>query len=347
MEISMEATKLKLIKKIAPDLTEEFTKRFCVLKAISVFQPCGRRAIVDELNLTERAVRSIVELLNLQGLIIISKNGMNITGKGMEMLEELNSLFLELTEVTNKEEKIRNILNVKKVFIAEGDSESSLVSKNEINHIAMKYFMEHTNEKSIVAVAGGYAMEGLVSTIPYMNKKMAKMIVPARGGIGNQVELQSSTIAVELAKKLKAEYRLLQLPDNLSETALEEMQKQPEIKETMEAINKVRILILGVGNGLEMAEKRRLDEHIKKYLKENNVIAETCGHYFDENGQVIYKINSVSIEFKNLCNMEEIILVAGGRKKAKSIMAISKKIPQGVFIIDESIADEIFRLYKK
>lgn len=38
--------KLQLIKKIAPDLTEEMIKRYRVLKTVRLLQPCGRRLVV-------------------------------------------------------------------------------------------------------------------------------------------------------------------------------------------------------------------------------------------------------------------------------------------------------------
>ena len=38
--------KLQLVKKIAPDLTEEMVKRYRVLKTVRLLQPCGRRLVV-------------------------------------------------------------------------------------------------------------------------------------------------------------------------------------------------------------------------------------------------------------------------------------------------------------
>ena len=56
--------KLQLIKKIAPDLTEEIIKRYRVLKTVKLLQPCGRRMVVVSLGMTERTVRSEIERLS-------------------------------------------------------------------------------------------------------------------------------------------------------------------------------------------------------------------------------------------------------------------------------------------
>ena len=43
--------KLQLVKKIAPDLTEEMVKRYRVLKTVRLLQPCGRRMVVLSLGM--------------------------------------------------------------------------------------------------------------------------------------------------------------------------------------------------------------------------------------------------------------------------------------------------------
>ena len=76
--------KLQLIKKIAPDLTEEMIKRYRVLKTVRLLQPCGRRLVVLSLGMTERTVRSEIERLSAQALVHISKIGMSLTEEGMD-----------------------------------------------------------------------------------------------------------------------------------------------------------------------------------------------------------------------------------------------------------------------
>lgn len=88
---------MQLIKKIAPDLTEEMIKRYRVLKTVRLLQPCGRRLVVLSLGMTERTVRSEIERLSAQALVHISKIGMSLTEEGMEVLEGLETIFSALT----------------------------------------------------------------------------------------------------------------------------------------------------------------------------------------------------------------------------------------------------------
>lgn len=335
---------MQLIRKIAPDLTEEMIKRYRVLKTVRLLQPCGRRMVVLALGMTERTVRSEIERFSVQKLVQVSKTGMVVTEEGMEVLEGLDTVFSIMTGLSILEEKLAMLLGVRRVLIAQGNADVSERSRKEMGQLAMRHLLDKTNEKSCIAITGGTSMEDLVLAAPEMSKPMAKMVVPARGSIGRRMELQADTLAVQLAEKLQAEYRLLHLPDNLSETALEEMKKQPEILETIQEMDQANILLLGVGNALDMAEKRRLDEEIKAYLAKQDAIAETCGYYFDRSGEVLYRTRSIAIDFDQIGKMDEVIVVAGGEKKAESILAVSKSIPSGVFITDEGAALKMLRV---
>ncbi len=338
--------KLQLIRKIAPDLADEMIKRYRVLKTVRLLQPCGRRMVVLALGMTERTVRSEIERFSVQKLVQVSKTGMMVTEEGIEVLDGLDKIFSVMTGLSDLEEKLAKLLGVKRVLIAQGDADRSERSRKEMGQLAMRYLLERINEESCIAITGGTAMEDLVLAAPEMPKPTAKTIVPARGSIGRRMELQADTLAVKLAEKLQAEYRLLHLPDNLSDTALEEMKKQPEILETIQEMDKANVLLLGVGNALDMAEKRRLDEDVKKYLAEQSAVAEACGYYFNRSGEVLYRTRSIAIDFNEIEKMNEIIVVAGGEKKAESILAVSQSMPGGVFVTDEGAALKMLQQLK-
>lgn len=339
--------KLQLVRKIAPDLTEEMLKRYRVLKTVRLLQPCGRRMVVLALGMTERTVRSEIERFSVQKLVQVSKTGMVVTDEGIEVLDGLDKIFSIMTGLSVLEEKLAKALGVRCVLIAQGDADTSEHTRKEMGELAMRRLLEKSNEKSCIAITGGTAMADLVMAAPEMAKPMAKLIVPARGSIGRKMELQADTLAVQLAEKLQADYRLLHLPDNLSEAALEEMKKQPEISETVQEMEKANILLLGVGNAIEMAQKRRLDADVKKYLEEQEAVAEACGYYFNRSGEVIYKTRSIAIDFDEIDNINEIIVVAGGQKKAESIFAVSKSIPAGVFVTDEGAALRMIEILER
>ena len=189
---------MQLIKKIAPDLTEEMIKRYRVLKTVRLLQPCGRRLVVLSLGMTERTVRSEIERLSAQALVHISKIGMSLTEEGMEVLEGLETIFSALTGLSILEERLTDALGAQKVFIAQGDSDSSERAKKEMGQLAARVLSENTTEDLRIAIAGGSAMAELVQAAPESAVPMAKMVLPARGSIGRRLELQADTLAAEL-----------------------------------------------------------------------------------------------------------------------------------------------------
>ncbi|WP_317855642.1 sugar-binding transcriptional regulator [Chakrabartyella piscis] len=339
--------KLRLLKRIAPDLTEEMIRRYRVLKTVKLLQPCGRRMVVLSLGMTERTVRSEIERFSMHKLVEVSKTGMTLTEDGLAVLEGLEPIFAVLTGLTGLEERVTKHLGVKCVYIAQGDADDSARTRKEMGQLAVRYLLEQVNGNSRIAITGGSTMDTLVEAVPEMGNPIAKMVVPARGSIGRKMELQADTLAVRLADKLQGEYRLLHVPDNLSETALEEMKKQPDIAETLEEMEKANILLLGVGNGLEVAQTRRLDEDVQVYLQQKGAVAEACGYYFGMEGEVLYKTPSLAVDIKKVSGADEVIVVAGGKRKAESIFAVSRSIPKGTFIIDEGAAMEIISMPQK
>lgn len=68
-DISFFAAERKLI----PEIDALFQKRFRVLQAIATFSPIGRRALGEQLQMTERDIRNETTVLSEQQLILIQK----------------------------------------------------------------------------------------------------------------------------------------------------------------------------------------------------------------------------------------------------------------------------------
>lgn len=338
---------LQLLRKIIPDMAEEMVKRYRILKTVKLLEPCGRRLVVLSLGMTERTVRSEIEKLNAQGLVKVSKTGMSVTEEGTLVLDGLHELFGKLTGMAALEEKIKSILGAQRVMLAQGDCEESDRTAKEMAHMGARALLDILKRNSRVAITGGSTMANLVDAIPDMATKKAEMILPARGSVGRKLELQADTLAAKIAEKIGAEYRMLHLPDNLSQNVLEEMKREPEVAETIAELQCLDILMLGVGDAMEMAEKRRLDGVIKQKLKKENAVAEACGYYFNCKGEVVYETNSIGVDFSKVHTIKNVIVSAGGKKKAACLLALSKSMSNAIFVLDEGAALEMLRLIEQ
>ena len=60
---------ITLMRKLAPDLIDEITRRALILERIAALQPVGRRQLAARLNLPEREIRNTAAILKDLGYI--------------------------------------------------------------------------------------------------------------------------------------------------------------------------------------------------------------------------------------------------------------------------------------
>jgi central glycolytic genes regulator len=334
---------LQLQLKVVPEMVELLDKRYSILKNIYYNQPIGRRALSQELSMGERVVRTEVNFLKDQGLIDVNSIGMMVTKEGENILESLEEIIHEINGLNKIEEKLKNYLKLAKVIVVPGDLEEDRTVLKEMGRVAAAYIKDLIDNDSIITLTGGSSVSQIVENFPKINKNNV-IVVPARGGIGKNVETQASTLAAKLAAKIGASHKLLHVPDNLNHEALETMSNVPEIKEIIEIISKANILIFGIGRADEMARRRGLTEEEVQEILNKGAVAEAFGYYFDKSGNIIYKTPTIALNFEDVKNIKNIIAIAGGKNKAEAIIATKTHNPSVTLITDEGAAREILRI---
>ena len=127
-------------------------------------------------------------------------------------------------------------------------------------------------KRHIVAVSGGTTMAAMAANLT--GSQPNTVVVPARGGLGDNVELQANTIATVLAQKMGASYRQLYVPDCVSEDILNSILKEDVgVRSVVDIIKKADILVHGVGRASVMARHRRLAPELIAKLEEAGAAA--------------------------------------------------------------------------
>ena len=166
-------------------------------------------------------------------------------------------------------------------------------------------------------------------------------VIPVRGGLGPNVETQSNSIAATLGNKLGGKYRLLYVPDVLEEEALNIILKNKEIKEAIELIENMNILMFGIGRADTMAKRRNLSEDKIDELIKDGAVSEALGHYFDIDGNEIWEFKTIGLSLDRFKTLESVIGVAGGDDKAEAIISVAMLNKNMTLIIDEAAAKRI------
>ncbi len=338
---------LSLQHKIVPELIELLERRYTILQNLYILQPVGRRGLAHRLELPERLIRNELDFFKEQGLIAVDSLGVILTPEGKGLLEDLKSLIDEVSGLGELEILLQNKLNIRKVMVVPGDSDQNQLVMKEIGRVASKYLLEQLSDASVIAITGGTTALAIADAMTAKSLGNHITVVPARGGLGEDVELQANSIAAKLAKKLGANYKLLYVPENIEEELVRTILLDPKIKQILDLIMCSNILIHGIGEAELMARRREMDEQELNSILAKGAVGEAFGHYFDKKGTIIHSTSSIGIGFGDLKNINRIIAVAGGHKKARAIISVVSKGTQDVLITDEGAAKKMVELLMK
>lgn len=335
---------IELIKTIAPEISEIIQKRYMILKFISYNEPVGRRTLASKLLLKERNVRDEVEVLRRQKLLKVDSIGMNITNEGKRCLKELDKIYIYLKGIPKLEEELKKILNIKEVIIIPGDSLENDIITKEMGNITFKRLKENLKAEDVIGITGGSTMAKVAEESIWDNKERDIVVIPARGGLGKDLNTQSNSIAAKLAEGLGGTYRLLYIPDNLEKEALEYILKNEEVNESINLIENMDTLLFGIGRADTMAKRRNLSQEKIDSLLDRGSVAEAFGHFFNIGGEEIWEYKTIGLSLERFKKIENLIGVAGGEDKAEAIIAISSLNKNMVLVTDESCAKRILKI---
>lgn len=334
---------IELQKKLYPNLIEAMYQRYEMLQLVKIFQPIGRRGLADNTKLTERVVRNEIIFLQEQGFVEITSKGMFITNEGKLIIDQLAVFMREFAGLHVLEKKIKETLQVKHVIVVQGNSDQFEWVKQEMGKECVAFLKNITQPSSSIAVTGGTTMAAIANVMVPLVKKGPCLFVPARGGIGEKIENQANTIAVEMAKKAKGDYRLLHVPDPISESSYQTMMNEPSIEETVQIIKEAEIVIHGIGDAITMAKRRKTSKNIIKKLQDTKAVSEAFGYYFNQHGEVVHKVRTIGIQLEHLVDTDYVVTVAGGQSKAEAIVSYFKQGKSDILITDEAAAQQILR----
>ena len=330
--------------KIVPELSTLLQKRYKILMAIRLADEIGRRSLSELVHLTERETRKETDLLNQQGLITIRSAGMEITQEGKDVLDTLKDIVHEWAGLIQLEQQLQQAFNLSRVIIVPGDSEKNILVKSLLGQVAAKQLNCLTEPEQIVAVTGGGTIASITEFVSQYVKQKKLTYVAARGGIGEDVQLQANTIAASFASATNGLSKTLYLPDHLSEEAYNMMMKEPVIKEMLELYDQTSVVIHGIGDAMEMARRRNSTAEEIQIIEQAGAVGEAFGYYFNKDGKAVHRIRTVGIQLTQLENVQHLLAVAGGTSKAAAIGSYLKHAPQQtVLITDEGAAKELAR----
>lgn len=336
---------IEVQKKIIPQAIELMEKRYAILRQISISQPIGRRMLSNILDLSERTTRTEIDFLKEKKFIDIAVSGMTITDEGKEILEKLDSVMGEIMGISDLEIKLRDKLGINYVVISKNVNESKDMITDGVAKSAAKYILKNLNPHDKIAIAGGTTMRqvayNLKSDKAYEVDYSNLIVMPTRGSVGSDIEIQANSIAASFAKNLGAQVEFLYVPDELDGSARETLMSIPDVKRTLDHLRVSDKVIFSIGRADVMAKRRGMSYEDIEKLKAKGAIGEAFGYYFDKNGEIVMKLNTVGIDIDMYKNAKDSIVVFAGSDKVDSFLALYKLNKNLTLITDEDSAKEI------
>lgn len=337
---------LKIIESIAPDIFQTVQERYRILQNIYWMQPVGRRVLADTLDTTERILRTETDLLKKLELIDTSKSGMKLTTKGERVYHQLGHLTDQLFGMDRLERALANHFGIGRCLITPGNSDQQEKVIDELGYLLWDSLNQQLpNGRNVIAVMGGTTMAKVAEKVSNLETSHRhNLFVPARGGIGESVKVQANSVSAMMAMQSRGDYRSLYVPEQLSSTTYDSLLQEPSILEVLNLISEANCVIHSIGRAIHMAARRKMTEEDLVMLKQKNAVAESFGYFFNENGEVVYRIPRIGLDLKDILNIPYVFAVAGGRSKAKAIHAYMKNAPKQTWLItDEAAANAILK----
>ena len=334
---------MTVLSRIAPDLMADIGRRAQVLSSIESMQPVGRRALAARLNLPEREVRAAAAALKEQGLITMDAAGMQLTPQSIEVLSGAHDLSRAMFGLTKLEHALSQLLGVPHVVVVAGNADADPQVLKEVGRAAAHRVHKLLQSGTTLAVTGGRTMSELAHGIQSATP-MNVMVVPARGGVGSSVETQANAVAAEIARRIGGHHRVMHVPDSLDAAALQEMMKLPEVRETLELLQRADLVVHGVGRADSMAQRRHLSVEAQELLKKQRAVGEAFGDFFNIEGKTVLQTSTVSLGIGKAYKESKMVAVAAGEHKAEAIIAASRHEAHDSLITDEAAAQRIVNL---
>ena len=332
----------KLQQKIVPETRKLVEERYAILRAINGFEPIGRRSLSKRLNLSERTIRNHLSFFKEKKYVKTTNSGAKITPPGESILSQLDGYIKKLRGTTYLEDKLEEMLQVDVYVVPEGLNYNH--GTESLGRFSANFLTRAISEESIIAVTGGTTLSTVAEMMSPLEQSLDVTLVPARGGLGEKVEIQANTIAAKIADKLGGKYHLLHIPDNLKEDTLSTLINEPFIKQILDLAKNADLLIQSIGTAQVMAKRRGIPQEQIEQLTAKGAVGESFGYYFNPEGKIVYSTASVGLKLKNLSKIDKVIAIAGGEDKAEAILSVVSSHYQDILITDESAARKMIDL---
>ncbi|MFK8242526.1 MULTISPECIES: sugar-binding domain-containing protein [unclassified Facklamia] len=334
-----------IMQDIAPDLNEMLQVRCSILYQLqSTHQAIGRKTLAQKVNLSERSLRTIIQLMKEQHLVEVGHSGIRLTSRGQEVAAVIADKMVSTNYLHELSAKLQSRLGLDGCMVVSGNVEQDTSVYAELSRAVEQVLNRYLKYgQNTIAVTGGETLahvgEGLTQIL---SKDRELVFVPARGGVGGRFNIQSNMVGGLMAQKTGAQYVPLFIPDMMEELASKALLNDPAINQAVMLGKQADCLLVSVGSAKTMAERRELTSEQQQLLREQQAIGEAFGVFFNEQGNEVLRLPRIGIQIEELSQIPLVVTVVAGASKAEAVKGYCQLVQHhGWLICDEGVANMI------
>ncbi|MGX7109506.1 sugar-binding transcriptional regulator [Facklamia miroungae] len=329
---------------LAPELDEMLDIRLNILKALSKHQlRIGRKVLAEQINLSERTLRTNLKVLRDQELVDVSRAGIRITDEGQRVGHLIQQLRMGQDRLPEYEAFLAKELEIQNCWVVAGNVENDPTVFQMLAEAVQTILGQELPQEAVVAVTGGST---LANVGQYFTKELSQnrhlSFVPSRGGMEGSFHIQSNTVAGIMAQETQADYVPLYVPDRLTDELSQEIVKDPAIKKALDLSRTANCLLLSVGAAQIMSHRRKLTDQQEKKIIEGQAVGEAFGIFYDADGKIVFSIPRLGLQLEDVIKFPLLLTIVAGEQKASATRAFYKMMPKQTWLIcDESLAKAV------
>lgn len=279
---------------------------------------------------------TIAELYYMQGLTQkeISERVHIHRSEISRLLKEARKLGLVQITVNSNVQSLNSLqdflikqFHLKDALVVPENTESS--DLQILGEFAAQYLSKKITSNSVIGVSWGRSLAHTIQSLPNQNQRHGITVVPLIGGPTGRLknDYQSNRLVYIMAEKLNAKGESLNCPALVSSKALkDELISNPNTQVVLNYWKNLDYALVGIGSNLitnlNQWKEFYKDSNFTTLLKKTNAVGDILSRPYSQDGEIIKssKLNVIGLDLNSLKEVPDVIGVACGKNKIRSIL---------------------------
>lgn len=306
---------------------------------------------------------TIAELYYMQGLTQkeISERVHIHRSEISRLLKEARKLGLVQITVNSNVQSLNSLqdflikqFHLKDALVVPENTESS--DLQILGEFAAQYLSKKITSNSVIGVSWGRSLAHTIQSLPNQNQRHGITVVPLIGGPTGRLknDYQSNRLVYIMAEKLNAKGESLNCPALVSSKALkDELISNPNTQVVLNYWKDLDYALVGIGSNLitnlNQWKEFYKDSNFTTLLKKTNAVGDILSRPYSQDGEIIKssKLNVIGLDLNSLKEVPNVIGVACGKNKIRSILGALNTGVLDVLITTDITALGIQSIYSR